>query len=288
MGVQNRLGAQLSKTLATIAPDQMARKLHNAYFFVGCGRSGTSWLARLLRSHKDIAGYPYEANELWHPGAFPWALTDQRTRPFWADPHGFTQASLANRSADDDRRLKAVFGAYQFAFRGKAFVNKSVMITFMVPKVLELFPGARFIHLFRDGRAVALSWAIRERAKIDGHREPFRRFGLDLDRDMLLEKFAEHWTQHILEIERQKEELDLVGRGLLHELRYEDLCADPAHELTSIAQFMELDPHRFATTEYSEIKDANAKYRKELPSSAIERISSIMRPALAIKHYPEG
>jgi hypothetical protein len=285
MAVTHRLSAELAKTLATMAPDPMARKLHDPYFFVGCGRSGTSWLATLLRSHEDIAGYPYEANELWHPRAFPWALTAQRTPPFWADPDGFTEASLANRTAEDDRRLKAVFGAYQFAFRGKVFLNKSVMITFMVPKVMELFPGARFLHVYRDGRAVALSWAILERSRIDAHPEPFRRFGLDLDREALLEKFAEHWTQHILEIERQKARLDLVGRGLLHELRYEDLCADPARTLSRIAQFMKLDPHRFAGTERSVIKDTNVKYRKELPASTIERISSIMRPALTIKHY---
>ena len=120
---------------------------------------------------------------------------------------------------------------------------------------------------------------------MDAHPEPFRGLGLDLDCDALLEKFSEHWTQHILEIERQKARLDLAERGLLHELRYEDLCEDPSRELAHIARFMELDPHRFATTEYSEITDTNTKYRRELPASTIERISSIMRPALTIKHY---
>jgi hypothetical protein len=285
MGATDRLSADVAKALAAIAPEQMGRRLHHPYFFIGCGRSGTSWLATLLRSHKDIAGYPYEANELWHPRRFPWALTDQPTAPFWADPHGFTAASLAARSPADDRRLKAVFGAYQFAFGGKAFLNKSVMITFMVPKVLELFPRARFIHVFRDGRAVALSWAIHEGAKIQAHRAPFARFGLDLDREALLERFAEHWTQHILEIERQKARLDLVGRGLLHELRYEDLCEDPSRELRRIARFMDLDPQRFAGTGHAAIADTNAKYRRELPLATIERISSVMQPALAIKHY---
>ena len=77
--------------------------------------------------------------------------------PIWAESgQAFARASLDSRSAADDQRLRAAFGAYQRLTRGRYLVNKSIMITFMVEYVLDVFPDARFIHLLRDGRSVAL------------------------------------------------------------------------------------------------------------------------------------
>jgi hypothetical protein len=103
MGIHNRIIAQASKSLAMIAPDFMASKLKNPFFFVGCGRSGTTLLADLLASHPDIAVYPYEANEMWHPTSFPWHRSDVRTPPIWLDPYAFTEASLNTRTQHDNK-----------------------------------------------------------------------------------------------------------------------------------------------------------------------------------------
>jgi protein-tyrosine sulfotransferase len=285
MAARNRLTAMMSQTSASIAPDLMESKLRNPFFFIGCGRSGTTLFASLLASHHDIAVYPYEANEMWHPSSYPWYRSSRSTLPIWIDPYTFTQASLNSRTERDDKRIKAVFGACQFVLRGKCFVNKSVMVTFMMPYILKLFPDARFIHIVRDGRAVALSFALKEKAMIKKYPWPYKQRGIDFSVDELTGKFAEYWKQHILEIERQKECLDLENSGLIHELRYEDLCLNPHEQLALIARFMGLDADEFGLRDYSQIRDTNYKYQQRLNPDVIEKISTIMQPALSIKNY---
>jgi hypothetical protein len=285
MGARNRATAMVSRAAASLAPDYMGSKLRNPYFFIGCGRSGTTLLARLLATHKDIAVYPYEANELWHPRAYPWDRWYRNTLPIWVDPYKFTETSLRMRTDQDNKKMKAVFGAYQFIFGGRCFVNKSVLVTFMLPYILERFPDARFIHIVRDGRAVALSFAIKERRMIDASPEPYRKSGIDFPLEVLINKFAEHWKQHIMEIETQKANLGLEERGIMHELSYEDLCAHPREKLAGIARFMGLDPDRYSNNDYSYVKNTDYKYKQKLSPSTIRNISNIMQPALELKCY---
>ena len=56
---------------------------------VGTGRCGSTLLVRILESHPEIAAWPGEANELWHPNSYPWAqraidtppMVESRSRP---------------------------------------------------------------------------------------------------------------------------------------------------------------------------------------------------------------
>lgn len=285
MGVRNRMIALASKRLAATAPDFASRKLKNPYFFIGCGRSGTSLLARLLSSHRDIAVYPYEANEMWHPQSFPWHHSNSNSAPIWVDPYAFTEASLKARTEHDDRRMKAVFGACQLLLRGECFVNKSALVTFMIPEILNLFPDARFIHIIRDGRAVAWSFALHDKKMIDRFPNRYKEIGIDFPLEVLVEKFATHWKQHVLEIEHQKDKLNLEERDRIYELRYEDLCINPREQLASIAKFMHVNPGGFGDRLYSDIKNTNYKYQQKLSIEAIHRLSDMMQPALRLKNY---
>ena len=285
MAAHNRVSAMLSQTAASLSPQLVERGLRNPFFFVGCGRSGTTLLASLLATHRDIAVYPYEANEMWHPGLYPWHRSRRAALPIWIDPYAFTQASLNARTERDDQRLKAAFGACQLFLGGTCFVNKSVMVSFMMPRILELFPDARFIHIVRDGRAVALSFAIKERRMIERFPLPYKQGGIDFPLEVLIDRFADYWKQHVLEIERQKQHLSLEKQRRIHELRYEDLCAHPREQLALIARFMGLDPDRFHFSDHPELRNTNYKYQKELSVDAVQRISGIMQPALSIKRY---
>jgi hypothetical protein len=278
--------ASVAKALA-LSFSGLERHVGEPVLFIGCGRSGTNLLARLLDSHPDFAVYPREANELWHPGLYPWFRSSGVVPPIWKDAERFTLASLEARTAAHDRRLRALLASYRLIHRARLVVNKSVLITFMIPHVLEIFPDARFIHLVRDGRAAAHSAAKMEFRKISRNREAYRARGLEPTFEELLHDFASHWRQHIAAVETQRHALRLDAEARLLELHYEALCADPRRALVEIARFLDVDAGGFRLDgpRRAAIQDQNYKFREELDEATIERITSLTEPELSLKGY---
>jgi hypothetical protein len=118
-------------------------------FLLGSQRSGTTILSRCLDLHPDIAHF-YEPYYLWD------RLIDGRPDDV-PDPANFTPAF--------ERDIRVNYA--RFARKsGKRFIlDKSPQHCYKVPYVHRVFPDARWIHLVRDGRAVALSthkeWLVR-------------------------------------------------------------------------------------------------------------------------------
>jgi hypothetical protein len=71
----------------------------------------------------------------------------------------------------------------------------------------------------------------------------------------------------------------------LHELTYEDLCADPAHELGRIAAFMRIDSSEFPEVPAELVSSMNYKYREEFDEPTLERVSDLIRRGLELKGY---
>jgi hypothetical protein len=280
----------LSKLLAHVAPAFCRKQLHNPVFFVGCGRSGTTILSQTLAQHPDIAVYPNEANELWHPHLYPWAKATMDAPPIWIDPYAFTQASLNQPGRDSyDAYLQAVFGAYHFLHGGRVFLNKSVMVTFMIPHLLQLFPEAKLIHLVRDGRAVALSYAQKEQEKIKQAETIYHQKGYAPDFDQLLETFARHWQDHIVEIERQKAELMLAEARLL-EISYEGLCASATFvsEVTRLCNFVGVPFASLPLSKTVPFRNVNYKVKETLSSAQYEQLTQATGAKLKQKGYGGG
>ena len=159
----NRVTQQLSPKVAKSFPEFSQKQLKNPIFLIGCGRSGTTLLARLLGMHRDIANWS-EANEILDPEWYPWRPTNHHLTPMEYDPVAFTKRWWLDAQNRQDE-IKAIFGAYQWLQRKAYFLNKSPFNTFRIPHLLEIFPNARFIHLSRDGRAVAYSYARKLQAE---------------------------------------------------------------------------------------------------------------------------
>jgi hypothetical protein len=187
------------------------------------------------------------------------------------------EITLKEWNSQDSKKIRATFGAYQAIYRKRYFLNKSSLITFMIPNIIELFPDARFIHIYRDGRAVALSYSKKSLRQI--RTEPQDVF------NHLLEKTAKTWNESILEIERQRKDCKLDKRGMFHEVGYEDFCSTPKEHVKRIASFLGLDPNRFQTKNYSNIKNMNYKFKENLDLATSESLTNIMKPALVAKGY---
>lgn len=262
-----------------------SRNLKNPFFFIGCGRSGTTLLFKLLSNHPDIAAYPEEANDLWHPKSYPWHNRKIETPPIWINPYKFTELSLQNCTENDELKLKGVFAAHQFFAGGSCFLNKSVMVTFMIDYILEIYPNAKFIHLYRDGRAVTYSFAKFHQNKIKTNPQQYEINGYNFSFDELIDKMGIHWQDHLKEIDRKNQELSLVKKQKLLEISYEDLCDNSLQTLEKITDFMYINRLNIQSNQVCDIKNMNYKYKKNITDVEIKKLESLIAEGLCLKGY---
>jgi hypothetical protein len=255
-------------------------------FIIGCARSGTSILKKMLACHEWIAAFPGEANHLWHPTAYPWVASDRCKPPLWKDPASFTKLSLEDWSRGHGDRLQREFAIYQRFRRKPVFLNKSAMIAFMLPEVQRLFPEARFIHIVRDGRPVAHSYARKEYGKMRASEEIHRARGLWCSFDELLHQMAWLWQAHLDEIDRVVQALGWAEKGIYFECHYEDFCRRPRELIAEILDFLSVPVEKMHFREELEVDDRNHKFRKELSPETIRALTEIMTAALERKGYP--
>jgi LPS sulfotransferase NodH len=276
--------ARATQRLAALAARALPARPERPVFLIGCARSGTSILKRRIALHPDVAGYPSEANHLWHPRSYPWVASDRTRPPLWADPARFSALSLGDWDDAHGRRIASEFGWYQRLWRKPVFLNKSAMVAFILPAIVRLFPDARILHIQREAAAVALSYARKEHAKMQGSLPAYRAAGYAMDFDAMLLRMAANWSEHEREIERARRALALDARGAYFRLAYEDLCAEPEAWLAKTHEFLGLDPARSPREATRGIRSANAKAERELSDAqreAIARVDAETRAALS-------
>jgi hypothetical protein len=187
-------------------------------FIVGCGRSGTTALGRLLGSHPNVT-YLNEPRRIW--------ALDPRT-DVWT---GEGELDLYDADWQTRKRLRRAFAS--LTERGTVMVEKTPINSFRIDYIRRVFPGARFLHLVRNGLDVARSmeeyraggrrwhgrgvkWArLRAYAEKVGMGAQARAVEGDIRLQGLLE-----WTLAVGHVQPR------LGPGDM-EIRYEDLAADP-------------------------------------------------------------
>ena len=257
-------------------------------FLVGCARSGTSILKRVIATHTDVVAFPEEANHLWHPTAYPWSQSDHRKPPHWADPVAFTRLSLADWRPGHGAKIRREFGAYQRLRGGAVFLNKSSMIACMLREVRELFPQARFVHIVRDGRSVALSYARKEHTKMEARAGAYRAHGFWFSFEEMLERMAVTWQTQLREIDRVVDSQGWVKDGVYFECRYEDFCRRPRELVEEIVGFLGLDRKRLHFRKQLQIRNMNYKVHEALAPAQIRALSERIGVDLARWGYQGG
>jgi hypothetical protein len=136
---------------------------------------------------------------------------------------------------------------------GRRLVLKSPTHTCRIPTLLELFPDARFIHIVRDPFAVFPSTVNMWKAMYVAH-------GLQRPTFAGLEEFVfDTFTRTYARLEKSK---PLLAANRFHELRYEDLIADPVGQMRLLYERLELGGFEELLPRLKSFLDANAGYKR--------------------------
>jgi hypothetical protein len=209
-------------------------------FVVGCPRSGTTMLQLMLHAHRRIAIPPetrFLLTAYWQRRQFGdlsradnrrrlarW-IVDRRESRF--QDLGLDGAEIVRRITDGPGTLGSalgtVFQAYAERFGKPRWGDKRPAYLQNLDVILRLFPDAQIINVVRDGRACVAS--LKE---MSWHTQDV--YGT-----------VAAWARAVDEARRAARRL---GPGQWHQLRYEDLVADPHAELAAICAFLgeEYDP----------------------------------------------
>ncbi len=236
-----------------------------APFVVGVNRSGTTLLRMMLDAHPQLTVPPethfvpelIEAAESRSPTPESLLATITKQRE-WGD-FGLTEEELLERFRAIDPlnagdALRAFYEAYAERVGKPRWGEKTPIYVKSMRKIERALPEARFVHVIRDGRDVALS--IRDRAV----------------KEHPIDRIAERWVRRITRAREQAKRL-----AHYEEIRYENLILDTRPTLEVVCEFFAL-PWDDALLEYHERSaDRLEEMKRELPDDGKRTTLSVER-----------
>jgi Sulfotransferase family len=227
-------------------------------FVVGAPRSGTTLLRLMLDAHPQLAIPPEtyfipRANKRWKAARrskedpveayLDEVTTHKRWPDFHLDAEGYRERVRAAAPTEVGDAVREFYEMYIEKVGKPRWGDKTPFYVRKMEVIREVIPEARFIHIVRDGRGVALSimhlW-----------------FGPDT-----IEDAAEFWVARIDEARRKARNLDHYI-----EIRYEDIVRDPEPQLRRICEFVDLPFDERMLTYYEHIDERIAM---EIPPEEI-------------------
>lgn len=189
-------------------------------FVVGVPRSGTTWIMRMLAAHPEA--WPLIETYLFSPyrglGALLRTVPAEQGEPPAEDrdwvPAGLGRLFSREELVAELRLLAERWLALAAGSEARFLVEKSPGHLAVVEMIAEVLPRARFVHVVRDGRDVAVSLVAARRS--------WSRFRETVPRRTVREAAAS-WSVGMHE---GRDARDAVGDRLL-EVRYEEVHADP-------------------------------------------------------------
>ncbi len=278
-------------------------------FVVGCPRSGTTLLQRILDAHPQLAMTP---ETHWLPLFYRDRVgltADGRLTPEFAHRlagyrtfarmgigrerlEELVQADPSASYADFVSRLYSLYGEVH----GKPLVgDKTPGYARAVRLLRDLWPRARFVHLIRDGRDVALSAAGWKR-KLPKLEERFPTW-----RAAPFATAALWWAWHV---RAACEAGRALGNSFYHEVRYEDLVARPGAVVDGLCRFFGLGydaamlrfhegraapkPGQDAKHGWLPITPGLRDWRTQMTAADVERFEAVAGDLLSRLGYPRA
>lgn len=165
----------------------------------------------------------------------------------------------------------------------RRIVLKSPTHTARVKTILEVFPDAKFIHIVRDPLVIFPStvrlWrSLCEVQGLQDMHEP-----VNWIETSVLDTFVRMY-------ERFEKDRELISRGQLIDVRYEDLAADPVGELRNIYEQLDLGDFQRAEPAVRAFARKKRDYRRnqyDLPPEVVERVRRRWAPYFQRYGYTE-
>ena len=266
------------------------KKVTKPIFIVGAPRSGTTLLYHILCNHRDLSFFTYNIlragvyrrgrilgyrkellariQNLVHRDEL--SVQPHEAPECWSKYLGtydyVTEYDCTEEMVD---HYLQVIALVQSIFRRPRFVNKNPQHCTRVRILNRIFPDAKFIHIIRDGTAVACSTfhASSKTPRTDLYFSTLREKIFPL----LGDKYS---SGTLSEIQLYKLTRDMLvskareakafGSDRYHEIIYEELVAEPREKINEVLGFCELRSYQDFEDRLPDIRNENLKWENML------------------------
>lgn len=237
--------------------------LERPIFMIGCPRSGTSIAVQIFARHPHVANRT-EAGMVWDPEHF-------------FDPEADHRWEAGRATEEEIRRLHTRFEYYRQRENKARLINKHPRNSVRIGYIRKVFPDAHFIHVIRDGRAVANSIVNRTRRERERHGIPYGNFckppqWREFLRDDPWEQAALQWREIVRYVLDWQEALG----DQYHEFQYKEMCARPQEVFAAAFESAGLPVSDEILRNVPEtLTNMNYKYREQLAPEQIRAITRL-------------
>lgn len=212
-----------------------------------------------------------------------------------------------------DEQYRTLFDYLRRRFERRVWVERSGGSLMIATKLLRLFPEARVVHVYRDGREAAMSMSRHRNFRVLlATLERLRRLGVDVQRSFLqdrvnpLELLVQRLFFRLVDLRPDMERLQLAdfgafwsdlvelghgvfghfGPGRLLNLRFEDLTAEPRRCLSELIRFIDpsLEDPDWLTETAGMLRPTRSKFER-LPADEQAALQAACAPGLARLGY---
>jgi Sulfotransferase family len=258
-------------------------------FIVGCARSGTTLVHRIVDAHPEIAITPEmhwitrqfrSRNGLVTPKLVSELTGHKRFAQFEIPRQQFEGLLGSGEALPYPTFLRRLFGLYG-KIKNKPLVgNKTPAYIRRMLDLHALWPEAKFVHIIRDGRDVCLSVLNWKKA------------------DHIVGRYAS-WEEDPVsttalwwerKVRKGREDGAALGPALYHEMYYGDLVEDPERECKRLCEFLgvpyndamirfhegreRVEPGRGAKSAWLRVTSGLRDWRTEMCTADVERFEA--------------